>query len=147
MTSNSITEKLIKRFNLLPEIVMLSKRSIDDKLIKAIESNPKIELILNNNPENASDPEKLYHKLVLAFSVEFLEGDIQKIISTYFGGNMWKEWSEDEREQFIDETIQTQKGIIKLQGENKKPIPELDKALYNFWNDSRLSCIFNVVYT
>ena len=60
---------------------------------------------------------------------------------------MWKEWSEDEREQFIDETIQTQKGIIKLQGENKKPIPELDKALYNFWNDSRLSCIFNVVYT
>jgi len=64
----SITENLSRSFNLLPEIAMMSKRSIDYKLIKTIGSNPKIELILNSNPENASDPKKLYHKLVLIVS-------------------------------------------------------------------------------
>lgn len=52
----------------------------------------------------------MYHKLVLALSADFLEGDLQRIISIYVGGDIWKECGEGEREQFIKETIQDQKG-------------------------------------
>jgi hypothetical protein len=128
----------IRSFNLLPQIAIGSKRSIDYKLIKAIDHNPEIELILNSNPENAQDPKELHRKLVIALSAEFFKDDIHKIISTYFGGNIWKEWSENKKELLYDGSIQEQNEISrqlekrsKLKEENQKWIPELHNALYN----------------
>jgi len=118
--SISITENLNRHFNLLPEIAMFSTRSIDNKLIKAIGSDVEIKFILDINPENASYPTALYHKLILAPSAEFFKCLRQKIISIYFGGDMWKERSEDEKEPFIEETVQELKYSIKLQHENNK---------------------------
>jgi hypothetical protein len=115
-------DRLTKRFNLLPEMVEGSKFSIDDELIFTIQLNPDVELILNSNPDIASNPEKSYRKIVSALSVTFLEGDIQKIISTYCCGDTWKEWAESERELFISENIRQQEA-------DKEQITELDRAL------------------
>jgi hypothetical protein len=115
-------DRLLKRFNLLPETAEESKFSIDDELIKTIQLNPDVELILNSNPNIASDPEKLYHKIVSVISVTFLEGDIHKIISTYCCGETWEKWTESERELFISENIKQQ------EVENEQ-ITKLDKAL------------------
>ncbi len=95
------TDKLRQRFNLLPETAEKSEFSIDEKLISAIEVNPDIELILNSNPEIASKPEKLYHKIISALSATFFEGDIQKIISTYFCWEIWKKWNESQKDLLI----------------------------------------------
>jgi hypothetical protein len=115
-------DRLIKRFNLLPEIAEESNFSIDGELIATIQFNRDIELFLNSNPNIASDPEKLYRKIVSALSVTFLEGDIRKIISTYCCGDTWEKWTESERELFIRENI-------KQQEVEKEQITELDKSL------------------
>jgi len=101
-------DRLTKRFNLLPDEAEESKFSIDDELITTIQFNPDIELFLNSDPNIAADPEKLYRKIVSALYVTFLKGDIQKIISTYCCGDMWKKWTESERELFISENIKQQ---------------------------------------
>jgi len=114
--------RLTKRFNLLPEIAEESKFSIDDELIATIQFNPDAELFLNSDPNIASDPQKLYQKIVSALSVTFLEGDIKKIISTYCCGNAWKQWTESERKLFTSENV-------KQQEMGKEQITELNKAL------------------
>ncbi len=88
-------DRIIKRFNLLPETAEGSKFSIDGELILTIQGNPDVKLILNSDPDIASDPEKLYRKIVSVLSATFLKGDIQKIISTYCNGDMGKKWAED----------------------------------------------------
>jgi len=115
-------DRLTKHFNLLPATAEESEFSIDGELIMIIRLNPDVELVLNSNPDITSDPEKLYRKIVSVLSPTFLEGDIQKIISTYCCGEMWEKWTENERELFISENI-------KQQEVEKEQITELDKAL------------------
>jgi hypothetical protein len=123
MYSNiTVSNRLVQRFNLLSERAEESGFSIDGELLLTIQLNPEVELILNTNPNITSDPEKLYRKIVSALSVTFLEGDIQKIISTYCCGDTWKKWTESERKLFISENI-------KQQEVEKEQITELDKAL------------------
>jgi hypothetical protein len=114
--------RLTKRFNLLSQKAEESKFSIDGELITTIQLNPDVELVLNSNPDITSDPEKLYRKIVSVLSPTFLEGDIQKIISTYCCGEMWEKWAESERELFISENI-------KQQEVEKEHITELYKSL------------------
>jgi hypothetical protein len=117
-----MNERIRKRFNLFQERAEESKFSIDDELITTIYLNSEVELVLNRNPDITSDPEKLYRKIISVLSPTFLEGDIQKIISTYCCGEMWEKWTESERELFISENI-------KHQEVEKEQITELDKAL------------------
>lgn len=115
-------ERLAKRFNLLPETAEESKFSIDDELIATIQFNQDLELFLNSNPNIASDPDKLYRKILSALSVTFIEGSIKKIISTYCCGDTWEKCTERERELFISENM-------KQQEVETEQITKLDKAL------------------
>lgn len=108
--SVNVTERLQRRFNLLPEQAAGSNCSIDGELIDAIiGTNPDIELVLNINPDSVTNPERIYRKIVTGLSIALFEPeDIQKIISKYVRGNLWEKWNDGERELFICENIKQQ---------------------------------------
>jgi hypothetical protein len=125
-SSLSVTERLINRFNLLPEKATGSNCSIDEELCVSIPMHPDLELALNINPDNVVDPERVYRKVVSELSIAFFESiEIKKIISVYVGGSLWEKWNEGEREFFISENVKQ----LEETDERAADVDEMDKAL------------------
>lgn len=103
-TDMTSTEWLRQRFNKLPGNSIDGKISLDEELISLIVANPSLDTNINTNPDKSIYPARVYKNIIADLSL-LESSDIEEIISTYVGGDYWKQLDKSQRVEAITKIL------------------------------------------
>jgi len=137
MSKNEIQKRrdlLQSKFNLLPEKSINGNCSLDEDLIEfMVSTRPDLDIVFNVNPNGSINPVKIYENAVRMLA-DFEQLDIIKIISAYLPGVFWDTFSQDEKSNFVIETIDAFDKKLeekKLNEGKKKQTKKIGNLLHN----------------